>query len=270
MKKLLLFSYLFFVIITLSAFGDGLQLLVLDKDLEIPLEGVRIINTATGIQVYTDFDGKAVLPLETQQGRLVLVAELIGYEDKKILVKEFGAPVTVEMVMEGVLEGQELVIEAEVIGETDDAVGVSTVIEKEVIQTAAKMGIIEDVMTAVKLLPGVSYSGSFGTELSVRGSDPDGLTAVMDGFLVKYPYHFSGAFSIFNPNIVESVKFSAGIFSAKYGQATSAILDVQTITPNDGFKFHTVTSTSTLGVCSAPLRTKAGVWSFRGGPAYQL
>jgi hypothetical protein len=148
--------------------------------------------------------------------------------------------------MEGVLEGQELVVEVEAIGETDEEVGVSTVIEKEIIQAAAKMGIIEDVMNAVKILPGVSYSGGFGSQMSVRGGDPSGLTAVMDGFVTKYPNHWGGAFSIFNPNIVESIKFSPGIFSVKHGQATSALLEVNTINPTDGLKYSGILSTSTL------------------------
>jgi hypothetical protein len=226
--------------------AEQLVIRVLDRDIEIPLEGVRIVETQTGKETYTDASGEATLVFDLPGERAVIVAELIGYEDKKVLVKDFDAPLVIEMIMEGVLVGEELVIEAEAAGETDAEVGVSTVIEKEVIESSAKMGIIEDVINAVKLLPGVSYSGSFGTSLSVRGSAPDGVTAVMDGFVVKYPYHWGGAFSIFNPNIVESVKFSTGIFSAKYGQATSGILDVTTVTPNEGFKYQTIFSTSTF------------------------
>jgi len=230
----------------LPLYAEDLSISVTDRDLEIPLEGVRIIETSTGIETFTDYDGEAVLSVPDNLERAVLVAELIGYEDKKVLVKDFAEPLILEMLMEGVLEGEELVIEVEAVGETDEEVGVSTVIEKEVIQASSKMGIIEDVMNAVKLLPGVSYSGSFGASLSVRGSDPDGVTAVLDGFVVKYPYHWGGAFSIFNPNIVESVKFSTGVFSSKYGQASSGLLDITTVSPTEGFKFNGVSSTSTL------------------------
>lgn len=230
----------------LPVFGETVSFTVIDKDLDMPLEGVRLVETQSGAEAYTDAAGEAKLTLDDPGDRAIVVAELIGYEDKKILIKDFDAPVTVEMMMEGLIVGEELVVEAEAIGESDEEVGVSTVIEKEIIQSSAKIGVIEDVMTAVKLLPGVSYGGTFGTTLSVRGSEPDGVTAVMDGFVVKYPYHWGGAFSIFNPNIVESVKFSTGIFSAKYGQATSGILDITTITPNEGFKLQSNLSTSTI------------------------
>ena len=246
-------------------FGEAVSFYVLDKDLEIPLEGVRVVDTLTGAEAYTDFNGEAEMDLDVSGGRVIVVAELIGYEDKKVLLKEFDKPVTIEMIMEGLVVGEELVIEAEAIGESDEEVGVSTVIEKEVIRSTAKIGVIEDVLTAVKLLPGVSYGGTFGTSLSVRGSAPDGVTAAMDGFIVKYPYHWGGAFSIFNPNIVETVKFSTGIFSAKYGQATSGLLDVTTITPNDGFKFQANQSTSTIeSFLQVPLGEKREAGFFAG------
>lgn len=223
-----------------------LSVIVIDRDLDMPLEGVKIVETDSGVETFTDYNGKGVLTLDDDIVRAVITTELIGYEPRKQLVTDFSNTLTIGLLMEGILEGQELVVEAEAIGETDEAVGVSTVIEQETIKAAAKIGFIEDVMSAVKILPGVTYSGSFGSMISVRGGDPSGLTAVMDGFTTKYPYHWGGAFSIFNPNIVESIKFSPGIFSVKHGQATSALMEVNTVNPTEGFKFNTIFSTSTM------------------------
>ncbi|MBN2616989.1 MAG: TonB-dependent receptor, partial [Spirochaetales bacterium] len=222
------------------------KITVVDRDLDMPLEGVRIREADSGFETFTDQDGNCTLQLSDNLNRAVVIAELIGYEPRKQLVTDFSKPLIIELLMEGILEGQELVVEVEAIGETDAEVGVSTVIEKETIQAAAKMGLIEDVMNAVKILPGVTYSGGFGSQMSVRGGDPSGLTAVMDGFVTKYPNHWGGAYSIFNPNIVESIKFSPGIFSTKYGEATSALLEVNTVDPTDGLKFSGILSTSTI------------------------
>lgn len=219
---------------------------VVDRDLELPLEGVQIREVNNDEIVFTDADGNASIDIPRNETRAVIIVETIGYEPRKILVKDFSEPLIVELLMQGVLEGQELVVEEVAIGETDEEVGVSTVIEKEFIESAARIGIIEDVMSAIKILPGVIYSGNFGSRISVRGGTVDGLTTVLDGFSVKYPYHFGGAFSIFNPNIIESVKFSPGIFSSKYGQATSALMEVNTVKPNDGFKLEGILSTSTF------------------------
>ena len=243
-KPLLFLLLLVLPLVTLPAIS--LDVTVLDRDLEIPLEGVRITETNTGARAVTDFDGTARLNFTPPAGRAVLVAELIGYEPRRLLVKDFTDPIQMEMVIEGVLEGEELVVEEEAIGETDETVGVSTVIENDMIRATSVIGPIEDLMQSIKLLPGVTYGGPFGAFLSVRGGEPGGLTHVIDGFLVQFPYHFGGAFSIFNPNIVDSVKFSAGLFPMRYGQATSGLMEVNTIVPNDGFQWSYVQSTSTF------------------------
>ncbi len=261
----LLISSMMFLLAGLSVSAETVNLEVLDRDLEIPLQGVRITETNTGAEAVTNADGRAVLELEPVAGRAVLVAELIGYEPRRRLVKEFDEPVVLEMVIEGVLEGEELVVEEQAIGETDETVGVSTVIEREMIQSTARIGPIEDVMQSVKLLPGVTYGGPFGAFLSVRGGEPDGLTHVIDDFRVQFPYHWGGAFSIFNPNIVDSVKFSAGLFPVKYGQATSGLMEVNTVVPNDGLQWDYVQSTSTLeAFLELPLGADAPAGIFAG------
>lgn len=228
-----------------NTYARDLNVTVYDRDLDFPLEGVRIQETEGGQEIYTDFNGAGTITVEDGATRAVLIIELVGYETRKQLVTDLISPVNVYMLMEGVLEGEELVVEVEAIGETDAEVGVSTVVEEEIIQSAAKIGLIEDAMAAVKILPGVSYSGGMASNLSIRGSDPNGLVTVMDGMIVRTPYHFGGMVSIFNPNIVESIKFSPGIFSVKHGQATSALMEVNTVTPDNGTKLSYVASTST-------------------------
>ncbi len=146
----------------------------------------------------------------------------------------------------GVLEAKELVVEAPSLGKTDEQVGVSVAVDRDTVKQTAQIGIMEDVMNTVRILPGVIYTGRYTPYLSVRGGEPDGLTHVLDGALIKYPYHWGGMVSIFNPRIVESVKLSAGIFPVEYGQATSGLLDIHLLTPNDGLKGEVGTSISTL------------------------
>lgn len=264
MLKYLVLGALFCIIIT-NVIATDLQILIIDRDLGIALEGVKIIDVDTGAEAITDMNGDATLSLDNNVKRLVIVSQLIGYETRKQLVTDFSSKLIIELLMKGIMEGQELVVEVEAIGETDAEVGVSTVIDKEIIQAAAKMGIIEDVMNAVKILPGVTYSGGFGSPMSVRGGNPDGLTVAMDGFVCKNPTHFNGLFSIFNPNIVESIKFSPGIFSVKNGQATSALLEINTVNPDDGLKLNGIISTSTIeAFIQTPLGKKDEFGLFAG------
>ncbi|MBN2511037.1 MAG: TonB-dependent receptor plug domain-containing protein [Spirochaetales bacterium] len=245
----------------LPLYGLDLTVTVIDKDLDIPMEGVMLSSPELSEPVYTDINGTVVLTLPDSLDRLVLLAQLIGYEPRKILIRDFHNPVLIELIMEGVLEGEELVIIDKAMGETDEEVGTSTVMGKETIQSASKMGIIEDVMTSVAMLPGVSFSGTFENSLSVRGGAPGELSVLQDGFVVKFPFHWGGGVSIFNPNIVESVKFSPGVFSPKYGDAGSGVLEVHTITPDRGFRYSAVAALGTAeGFVEAPLGNSGGVF----------
>ncbi len=244
-KKITIFIIL---MLPVSAFSKELNIQVYDRDLEIPLEGVYVQDSENSVSEYSDYNGNIKLTIPDDANRSVLLLQLIGYENKKILITEFNEKIEIYLLMEGVLEGEELVVEAETIGETDEEVGVSVVVEQEQIEQIGKIGFIEDVMSVVKILPGVSYSGGMASNLSIRGSDSNGLVATLDGMVTNYPYHFEGMVSIFNPNAVENIKFSPGIFSVANGFATSALLEVNSIVPDDGLKYSFVLSSNTTEV----------------------
>ncbi len=235
---------------------------VSDRDLEIPLQGVQIVEAGSGVTATTDADGRAVIEARFPSPRAVLDLYLPGYEPVRTMVTEFDTTIEIPMVILGILEAEELVIIADRIGRTDDTAGVSVVVEREFIKSSAMIGVIEDVMSTVKLLPGVSYAGGFNSFLSVRGGEPDGLTHVLDGLVVKYPYHWGGGVSVFNPHVVDSVKLSAGIFPVRYGQATSGLMEVSSIDPMEGLRWEVAQSTSTLeGYARSPVGAHSGLFA---------
>ena len=245
-KKLFVFFIIIFSVSILSSFE--LNIKIIDKDIEIPLEGVKVIVSNSEITVFTDKEGKAKIILSDEIKKVVIIANLIGYESKRVNIEDLDKEVIIKMSLEGVLEGSELIIEEESIGKKDEKVGVSTVVDENQLKSTAEIGIIEDVMNTIKTLPGVTYSSGFDRRLSIRGGHPDEFTTIYDGFLVRYPYHWGGAYSIFNPNIVKSAKFSNGIFSVKHGLAMSGLLEVESVKPDEGFKFESILSTSTFEV----------------------
>ena len=245
-------------------FSNDITVSVFDKDLDIPLEGVKLTVNKIDNSYFTDFDGQAKIHIDNFDSQVILVAYLIGYEVKRIILKKTDTNVVVKMGIEGVLEGKELVIEEKAIGKKDEKSGVSTVVDKGEIKSSAMIGPVEDVMTVIKALPGVSYTGKFSSRPSVRGGHPSEVTATLDGFLVRFPYHWGSAFSIFNPNIIDSVKFSNGIFSAKYGSAMSGLIEVNSLTPDQGLKIDGIFSTTTTEFfLQTPLWKNSGL--FIGG-----
>ena len=247
---------MWFLLILVFPLG-ALDIQVLDQDLEIPLEGVRILcSTAQGI---TDEAGKATLDLGSR--RQTVSFSLQGYETLRVTAQEGTSVLLVKLRVSGLLEGKELVVEKAAPLKNDSQAGVSLAVSKQEMQTAAQIGIVEDVMSAVKTLPGVGYSGGWNAAPSIRGGSPSETTAYLDGFEVSYPYHWGGAFSIFNPNMVESAKLSAGLVSARYGRILSGLLEVNTKTPteNDLHWESSITTTGLEAYIQAPLNSYTGL-----------
>ncbi len=246
MKKSL--SVVLFMLVSLSVvFTKDISINVFDRDIDIPLEGVKLIEPKSGSIAYTNQNGDAILQIDSNE-QIMVIADYVGYQSRKIIVAHDVKTLKIGLSMEFVLEGKDLIIEGKAPGKTDEKVGVSKVVEKNEMKSTAMSGPMQDVMSTVKTLPGVVYAGKFSPNFSVRGGEPSDLTTVLDGFVVRYPWHWGGGFSIFNPNIVDSLKFSAGIFSAKYGPAMSGLMEVNTITPNDGVKLQVVLSIMTAEV----------------------
>ena len=158
------------------------------------------------------------------------------------------------MVIEGAIEGQELVVEGSKPQKTDAQGGLSQVVTSQNIQ-AQTMGIVEDAMSAIKTLPGVGYTGSFDARPSIDGGDPSETVATLDGAYVLDPYQWSGTYTIFNPDMVDSIKLSDGIIGAPYGQVMSGLLEVNSKTPTDtdrhldfGFSTHRPRSVLSAGL----------------------
>lgn len=230
MKKVI--TFVLSVFFTVCLFATEFHISVIDSDIDIPLEGVvlSLSNKAAG-PWETDFNGECTVTIDDFSSAVILQAYLPGYAIKKIRLTEDKIDVVINLSIEEVIEGKELVVEKEAYQRADAESGVSVALTKEQIQTTSLIGVIPDVMTTIKTLPGVAYAGSFCQQPSIRGSYPYETACVFDGMYVLQPYHWSGTISIFDPLMVDSVKLSHGIFSAQYGHATAALLDVNSVNP---------------------------------------
>ncbi len=92
-------------------------------------------------------------------------------------------------------------------------------------------GAAADTFQAVKGLPGVS-NASEGAELYVRGGKPEEVGIYLNGARLARPFHHpntqGGIFAAVDTALVTRVDFIPGGFSAKYGDALSAVLDIST------------------------------------------
>jgi hypothetical protein len=240
-------------------FAREVTITVSDADLDIPLEGA-VIHSWDGEEYRCDENGRATAPVP--EGRQVVIRIAYpGYETGRLLIPAEGTEFFCALRLGAIMENRELVIEASNPDASEARSGRSIAISGENLSRASEIGFIEDVMTAIKLLPGVGYSGMFDAQPSIRGGDPGDLVAAMDGFYIEQPYHWGGAFSIFVPQMVESARLSHGVFSARHGHTISGLLEISTRKPSPTetqFDLGFSTSETTLGL-SFPLAGKGGI-----------
>jgi hypothetical protein len=242
-----------------SLFGRDVEILVEDAELGLALEGA-VLRSWDGRQYICNEDGKAVVPVP--EGRQVIIQAVYpGYENGRLAVSATGDSFTLGLRLSGVMQNRELVLEAERPGTGETRTARSIALSGRDIAQTAEIGIIEDVMSSIKLLPGVAYTGFFNAQPSIRGGDPNDMSASLDGFYIFNPYHWGGGFSIFDPRMVESAQLSHGVFSARYGHTISGLLEITSKDPSPAeteFEWSTSTSTGSLNL-SVPLAGKGGI-----------
>jgi len=257
---------LVFLFLPAIIFARDIEVTVEDEDLDMPLEGAIIVLrggrqftcNSKGIALVTLPDDKPAIISITYPGYETLRLSIPGVDPAKgTQTNKFKASLR----LGGIMQGQELVLEAARPETSETKSGRSVAISDRELTRTAEIGIIEDVMNSVKLLPGVGYTGMFSATPSIRGGDPGDLMAVLDGFYVERPYHWMGSISIFDPKMVSSARLSHGVFSARYGHTISGLLEITSKSPSQTeTEIEAAIGTSAASFnLSVPLSGKGGV-----------
>ena len=122
-----------------------------------------------------------------------------------------------------------------------------------------------DIFQTFQTLPGVTRVGDSG-DLYVRGGDPAETPIYVDGARIFHPGRFEtlngSIFGLFDPSVMRTAYFSSGGFSARYGNALSGIVALETerrpTTPRWRAGANLV---SVGGTAWQPLGESAGMWS---------
>jgi tetratricopeptide (TPR) repeat protein len=88
-----------------------------------------------------------------------------------------------------------------------------------------------DILQVFQMMPGVTRA-SEGSDLYVRGGDPSEAPVLVEGARLHYAGVFEtlhgGVFGILDPSVLHRAYFSSGGFSARYGDALSGVVDLET------------------------------------------
>ncbi len=111
-----------------------------------------------------------------------------------------------------------------------------------------------DALSSIKSLPGinsVSVFNGYGSGIVIRGSSQeDSLYLINDHEWIGDYYHFGGLESVIEPELISSIEYIAGGFSAEYGDAMGGVIAMEIKDPRTdrwgGFANVSLLSTSLM------------------------
>ena len=154
-------------------------------------------------------------------------ARFVGYEPARVRVELAGDTVRVALRLRtSLLDLDGAVVSADALAGTSQAGTGLTALD--VVTTP---GASADVLQAVQTMAGLTQVDE-GAGLFVRGGDVGEARVLLDGVPLLQPYAFEtplgGTFGTVQPFLIQGTAFSTGGFSARYGDALSGVLALDT------------------------------------------
>ena len=163
--------------------------------------------------------------LTLPQGKYRLLFSCMGYETKEKEV-EFVDNERVDMELSpSVSELKEVVISQQQHNLSRFDHRLSSVNMQNVRELPALMG-EADLVRNILLLPGVTSIGETGGGFQVRGGAWDQNLMLLDESIVYNADHMYGTYSVFNPDIIQDVKFYKAGIPSTYGGRASSVMDI--------------------------------------------
>lgn len=193
----------------------------------LPAVSITLKNTYDGAT--TDSAGKYAFTT-TEKGDQTLVFTAVGFKMVEQLIKVSGSPMDVSVSLkEEINEMKAVVITAGTFEASDRKRAAVVLSSIDVVTTASANA---DITQALKTLPGAQQVGE--TEgLFVRGGTAEETKIFIDGTLVNKFFYSSGpniaGYGRFSPFLFKGTVFSAGGYSALYGQALSSAVILESI-----------------------------------------
>ena len=223
MKRILFI--ILFLLLQISSIGQTIEGKITDFKLN-PLAAVNISIIDRSGGLISDNDGFYKVNIKANRS-YVIAFSFIGYETEKIRVPMLkkGQKYTLNISLE---ESNTLLDDIIVKDQKSRKNNLSRIKTKHVEVIPGSGGGIESVL---KTLPGVSSANELSSQYSVRGGNFDENLVYVNGIEVYRPFLIHSGqqegLSFVNTDLVGSILFSAGGFSAKYGDKMSSVLDIK-------------------------------------------
>ncbi|SET78901.1 TonB-dependent receptor [Stigmatella erecta] len=118
-----------------------------------------------------------------------------------------------------------------------------------------------DTLKVVQNLPGVARPAFNGGQIVIRGTSPNDSGIFLDGQRIPLLFHFGGLTSVYNSELLDSLDYLPGNFSAYYGNVTGGVINVRSRAPRMD-RFHGTVGVSLIesnAVLEGPLTENLGI-----------
>lgn len=225
MRKLLLLTA-FILILKIGNAQTTISGIV--RDNKTPLSGATISIKDSYDGSTTDSSGKFSFRT-TEKGEQILVVSAIGYKTFEQKINLNGIPANLSIVLKEEINEMRAVVITAGAFEASDRKRATVLNSIDIVTTASANA---DVTGAIKTLPGAQQIGE-AEGLFVRGGTAAESKIFIDGTLVNNFFYTSepniATRGRFSPFIFKGTVFSAGGYSALYGQALSSALILESI-----------------------------------------
>jgi outer membrane receptor for ferrienterochelin and colicin len=207
---------------------------ILDKQTQLPIEGVTLILEGSTMGVVTDEGGYFNFKDVPTQSYNLIVSHL-GYQSKtvfNIIVKAFGTPP-----LQILLEESSNELEEVVIFQSPFRTSVETPLSTQTfsaVEIETYPGGNNDITKVIQSMPGISPSiGGFRNDIIIRGGAPNESVYYLDGIEIPNINHFStqgsagGPIGMLNVSFIREVTLSSSAFGAEYDNPLSGVLSFE-------------------------------------------
>jgi hypothetical protein len=248
--KLALISSLLYCTSLPAQFYQTIRGSVVDAESKMPIPGAVVVlpNTNPVKAAFTDNEGKFKFT-QIPVGRQEVKVSLLGYDTK--VISELLVTTGKEMVLnielkESTTNIEEVIVKAQ---GKDKTVNTMTMVSGRaftVEETQRYAGGLDDPGRLASVFAGVSDGNIESNGIIVRGNSPTGAIYRIEGVEVMNPNHFAGEdllgggfVSLISNQVLDNSDFLTGAFLAEYGNALSAVFDMNLRKGNTEKREHT-------------------------------
>ncbi|MFC1850152.1 TonB-dependent receptor domain-containing protein [candidate division CSSED10-310 bacterium] len=242
--------------------------IVLDRDTEFPLSGTRIELSGPTGETSTDAQGRFTIR-DIPVGAYILTVSFAGFETltKTDIIIKSGRTTSVRVALKMIyVETDEVTVLGGYFTQSEDQPVSTTTFSREEIRRSS--GSAGDVSRIIGILPSIAKLNDQVNSLVVRGGSPYENAFYIDDMEVPNINHYpsfgstGGPIGIINVDFIEDVSFSAGGFSARYGDRLSSVMDITFREGNrEQFELQFDLNMAGFGaLAEGPLSKGAGSW----------